>query len=164
MRVTNRELWNAGLLWGGDPTLMGAKPPKDRAPRKVREVPSEWREQATLVTWWWRYAPTKQLDVRYLFAIPNGAHLAGDTSQREIQMSRLKSAGLRPGVPDLMLAIPKLRLQLEYHGLYIEMKRIDGSVAPEQTEYHELLMKMGYAVNVCYGAQQGINVIKAYLG
>ena len=58
-----------------------------------------------------------------LFAVPNG----GDRNM--LVAKKLKAEGVKKGVPDLCLPLPRGG----YHGLYIEMKRQkNGRISPEQ--------------------------------
>jgi hypothetical protein len=130
---------------------------------------SERIEQNVVVRWWEVYARTKALDPRLLFAIPNGAFLAGDKRQRQIQMAKLKQSGLRPGMPDLMLALPrfgdmKMLSATLFSGLFIEMKKIGGSASPLQLEIATLLRNHGYNVVIAEGSDEAIRAIRAYLG
>ena len=132
---------------------------------KRRLVPTESQEQATVVQFWASYCHTKGLDARLLFSIPNGAHLAGDAKHRAIQMNRLKREGLRTGVPDLMLAFPKIRrtLQFIFTGLFIEMKRKGEKARPDQIAYADLLWKQGYNCVICRSADEAIRAIRGYI-
>ena len=97
----------------------------------------------------------------YAFAIPNGAHLAGNDRQRATQIAALKRQGLKAGIPDVCLAIA----QTPYHGLLIELKRI-GAPKPnvDQQEWHRKLIEQGYRVAVCYGFEEAQRVVKTYFG
>jgi hypothetical protein len=132
---------------------------------------SERIEQNVVVRWWEVYARTKALDPRLLFAVPNGAFLAGDKRQRQIQMAKLKQSGLRPGIPDLMLAIPSfserigLRIrEFLFAGLFIEMKKIGEQATPLQIEVADILRRQGYNVVIAEGSDEAIRAIRAYLG
>ena len=66
-------------------------------------------------------------------------------------------SGLRPGLPDLLIMVSgKL--------LFIEMKRVKtGKVSQNQTEWIEALRKVeNVIVEVCYGADEAIEVINKY--
>lgn len=120
-------------------------------------VPTEHAEQATLVGWFDRTHP--QLAGR-LFAIPNGAHLAGNNAQRAKQMHKLKAEGLRVAVPDMMLPV----MRGGYGGLFIEMKRTKwGTVSKEQKKWREFLIEQGYRAEICKGFQSAKEVIECYL-
>lgn len=123
-------------------------------------LPSEYQEQAAVVEWWGVWAHTVGYDERLLFAIPNGAHLAGNPQQRAIQVRKLKSSGMRPGMMDLMLAVPTPL----FPGMFIEMKRKrGGKVSEEQSSMTTLFRGIGYNVIVALGADEAIHAIKAYL-
>lgn len=107
----------------------------------------------------------------HLFAIPNGAYLAGTEKQRAAQMARLKRSGLKPGVADLLLAVPcRSRGRA---GFFIEMKKpvehfrslaaARGAVSVEQQLFGQSVLIMGYDWSVCYGADEAIVKIQAYL-
>lgn len=128
-----------------------------------------------MIKWFDSFARANGIDPRLLFSIPNGSVLAGDATRRAIQMGKLKREGLRPGVPDLMLAAPKLftpitdpptsqRITL-FHGMLIEMKRRGQNVkrGSDQAQMIELLRLAGYNVVVCQGADEAIRAITAYL-
>lgn len=95
----------------------------------------------------------------YLFAVPNGSYLGRDARTRAIVMRKLKAAGLKPGVPDLLLALPRGA----WHGLFIEMKRRGGRVSEDQVAWRDRLRGVGYAAEVCEGADAARAVIRRYL-
>ena len=92
-------------------------------------------------------------ELALLYAIPNGG-------QRHIATARkLKAEGVRPGVPDLHLPIPRG----EYAGLWIEMKAGKNKPTSNQVWWHERLQAHGHKVVVAYGAGQAIEAIEQYL-
>lgn len=148
--------------------------PRGRTTHPKMPAPTEQAEQAALVAWWDAYGPANGYDRRLLLAVPNGAHLAGSDKRRGFQMHRLKQAGLRAGVPDLMLARPIWReehrhdgaifMATKYTGLFLELKRVGGKKpTPEQFAYHTLLQHHGYRVEVCHGFESARAAIVAYL-
>ncbi len=106
---------------------------------------------------------------RFLLAIPNGSHLAGDTKHRAIKMARLKALGLRPGASDLLLALQ----HGPYAGLFIEMKKQRGhfpspraaerAFSDDQRLFHRDAGEGGFATALCYGAAEADLVISQYL-
>lgn len=119
-------------------------------------LPSEHDEQATVMSWS-EYYPS----LKWLHAIPNGAHLAGNHQRRAAQMAKLKSEGLKTGVFDLFLPVARKG----YHGLYIEMKRQkSGRVSDEQKTFSQDVSAEGYLCVVCNGATQAIEEIRHYMG
>ena len=63
------------------------------------------------------------------------------------------------GVPDMFLAIAIP----PFHGLYIELKVKGGKVSAKQRDWIKQLRAQGYAVEVCYGADDAILVLQQYL-
>lgn len=120
-------------------------------------MPTEHSEQCAVIAW----ADLQPYDNEhkigaFLFAIPNGGQ------RNKITAARLKAEGVRAGVPDLFLAIPRA----PYSGLFIEMKRTKKSlskVSKEQRDKQALFSQIGYDVATCYGAEEAIKTIKAYL-
>jgi hypothetical protein len=104
---------------------------------------------------WWAYAwksfglPCEEC----LFAIPNGG------SRRVVEAVIMKREGVRKGVSDLFLSVPR-GISC---GLYIEMKTPDGRIRPEQTKFQEAMMRLGYASMVCRSAEEAIERITTYL-
>jgi hypothetical protein len=75
-------------------------------------------------------------------ACSNGAVLAGNAKQRAIQMNTLKSMGLLPGFPDLIVYGPEGRVA------HLEVK-IEGEKAdPKQVACHEWMQDWGHKVAV----------------
>jgi len=135
-------------------------------------VPTETQEQSALIQWWAMYAASRKIDQRLLLSIPNGAVLAGDARRRAMQMARLKREGLRPGVPDLMLAIPRVERHGRdangwpvtiFNGLFVEMKRIGGKPTKDQLEMADLLRRQGYNVVIAEGYDEARRAIEGYL-
>lgn len=93
------------------------------------------------------------------------ASTAGERFKNAIQASRAKRAGMRKGVPDILLPYP----QGDFAGLFIELKRpiIKGQsrpqISPEQRSWLDYLNAVGYKAIVCYGAGQAIESIQEYL-
>lgn len=112
----------------------------------------EQREQEALIRW-------KELNVHrlpglhLLFAIPNGG-------ARHIKTGRdLKAAGVRAGVPDLFLPVPRER----WHGLFIEMKAPGGRISSAQQWWLTELAKVGYQTSVCWSWQEAADLLERWL-
>ena len=95
----------------------------------------------------------------YIIAIPNGAHLAGTKFQRQRKMAVMKAEGLKVGTPDLFLAIPNL----DFGGLWIEMKAEKGKPSENQLIMIDRLSKVGYKCEICYGWVEAKEAIESYL-
>lgn len=116
-------------------------------------IPTESQEQVTLITW--AYMVRGQYpELQWLFHVGNG----GVREPRAAE--RLKKEGVRPGVPDLILMLPRG----VYHGLAIEMKRQDGGrLSKEQKAWLENLNSNGYRAVVCKGFEEARREILDYL-
>lgn len=130
--------------------------------------PTEHEEQRALIRWT-NYMSTSYPELKLLFAIPNGAKLpySGRGKNRfSKQAIILKEEGLKSGVPDLCLPVAKHN----YHGLYIEMKRMPnrgrkgGAPTEEQAWWKDQLTKQGYLSVICWGAEDAIRILSEYLG
>lgn len=116
-------------------------------------VPSESIEQQALIRWA-RFSLGKYPELDMLY------HITNEGMRSVVTGARLKAEGLRPGVPDLCLAVSRGGA----HGLYIEMKRTKGGrLSPEQAAWLEKLAREGYATAVCKGWEQARDVIERYL-
>lgn len=71
----------------------------------------------------------------------------------------LKAAGLKTGVPDIVLSVPRRG----FHGLYIELKFGSGKVSKSQKEFMKLLAMQNYKTQVAYGAEEAREIIRWYL-
>jgi hypothetical protein len=108
-------------------------------------LPTEHAEQVSLCGW----LAINHTELDY-FAIPNGGE------RNVIVAQKLKAEGVKAGVPDLFF--PSLKL-------FIEMKRVKGGqVSPQQKHWHDRLTKAGYAVAVCKGAAEAVQVITQHIG
>ena len=78
-------------------------------------------------------------------------------SKREA--ARFRAAGVKAGVSDLFLPWPRGG----YHGLWIEMKALDGRPSLEQKVFIRDMKAAGYAAVFCFGAEEAEAVITRYL-
>ena len=117
------------------------------------KCPSESQEQQWVMEWAGMQRGTYP-ELQLLFHIPNEAKRSYAVA------AKLKSEGMKSGVPDLMLPVPRGK----YHGLFIEMKRQkEGRVSDNQKGWIEALQQQGYRCEVCKGAEPAVAVIKKYL-
>ena len=127
---------------------------KELLPKDKRLLPKEGQEQATLMSWAGMQSCVYP-ELGLLFHIPNG----GGRSKAEA--GRFKAEGVKAGVPDLFLPVPRG----ESHGLFIELKRLDGgSVSKAQKEWIAQLREQGYRAEVCKGWEAASRVLLEYLG
>lgn len=96
--------------------------------------------------------------LKWLFHVPNGGHRDPATA------GRMKAAGVRRGVPDLLLVWARLGDDdWRRCGLAIEMKKRPNKPTPEQLAWLKHLQVEGWHTEVCYSAQAAIDTIRAYL-
>ena len=107
----------------------------------------ESQEQQALFEWA-AYHPELEL----MHHIPNG----GKRNPREA--ARLKREGVKAGIPDIFLPVPRRG----WHGLYIEMKTPGGRLSKAQKDIHQKLSEQNYAVVVCHGCDEAIQAIQHY--
>lgn len=135
--------------------------------RSAVHVATEHMEQVALFAWA-RQVAKAHPELRLLYAVPNGAALAGRSlrspSGKAVRISaeamRLRAEGLKPGVPDTCLPVARGA----FHGLYIEMKRRKGGVlSAEQKEWLSALAEQGYCALCCAGWDAARDAIVTYL-
>lgn len=88
-----------------------------------------------------------------MFHVPNGG------KRDRVTAARLKAEGVKAGVPDIVLPVPRG----SYHGLWIELKSDDGKPSKDQREWLEYLNAEGYCALLCYGWQTAREEIELYL-
>lgn len=119
-------------------------------------VASEHAEQAALFRWAAVMAPSRP-GLELLFAIPNGMAASSLKEARKI-----KREGMRPGVVDTCLPVPRGR----YHGLFLEMKRSNGvpsDLTANQRWWIERLTAQGYLATWAPGWEKASQIILNYL-
>ena len=121
-------------------------------PKSQLGNPCESVEQIALFKWA-DFARGKYPSLSLMYHIPNGG-------KRTLQAGgKLKSEGLRAGVPDICLPVPSGG----YHGLYIELKVHGGRVSKEQKQWLSDLSAEGYKALICYGFDEAKDTILGYL-
>tara|TARA_Y100001963_G_scaffold64170_1_gene89488 strand:+ start:223 stop:594 length:372 start_codon:yes stop_codon:yes gene_type:complete len=114
---------------------------------------SEHTEQVSLFDWCHaNKSRHPQLDL--IFAIPNGG------LRNKAVGKKLKMEGVKAGVPDIFLAVPKG----EKHGLFIELKYGTNKPTQTQLDWLQKLRAEGYEAQVCWGFEQARDCINNYLG
>lgn len=121
--------------------------------RAARMEPSEEQEQITLFEWAETMTYTYP-DLRWLYHVPNGG------SRGTAEAGRFKAMGVKSGVPDVALDIPRGG----FHGLRVEMKRTKGGkLSDAQREWIDHYNAIGYRAVVCHGWQEAAKAIEEYL-
>ena len=113
----------------------------------------EHRIQAGIVRW------SRLMEKRYpylklLHAIPNGCNRDAATG------AAMKREGVLAGIPDLHLPVASGTV----HSLYIEVKAPLGRLSKAQKAMRDELQVWGNRVEVVRSTQEGIEVIRDYLG
>lgn len=127
-------------------------------PDQLCKSGSEDGHQAALFCWIALNIQTYPL-LRWLFAIPNGGLRDKRTG------GKLKATGVKAGVPDLCLPIPRG----DFNGLWVELKipktdkKAKGVVRAEQKEWKRFLLQQGYGVYIAYGWEDARDTLIAYL-
>lgn len=147
---------NADLHAEGVKVASRPEPPLAKAKRlSYSAAPTEAQEQRAVMQWAaWNQGQHPELALL--------AHIPNEGNRGEVGQAIAVSLGLRPGFPDLALPVARGK----YHGLFIELKRADGSnkPTPEQVWWLDRLSDEGNRTEVCYGADEAIAVIEEYLG
>ena len=118
---------------------------------RVRQY--EAQEQRALFDWA-AYAQNRWPELGLLYHVPNG----GSRDPREAHNLRMQ--GVKPGVPDLCLPVPRNG----YAALYIEMKRKSGGVLSDnQRVWLKALNRAGNRAVVCNGFDEARETILEYL-
>ena len=122
-------------------------------PKDKRLLPTEGEEQSRLFSWC-RMQLWQHPELELLFHIPNGG------SRNKAEAGRFKAEGVKAGVPDLLLPVARGG----YHGLFIELKRLDGGrVSTEQKAWMDKLKGQGYQAAVCRGWEEASEALLGYL-
>ncbi|EOV1641437.1 VRR-NUC domain-containing protein [Yersinia enterocolitica] len=121
---------------------------------KVRKVnhQAETEEQAALIAWADKTVINGICIGDYLIHIPNEGK-RGPKAARDA-----KRLGLRKGVPDLFLALPRGG----YAGLWIEMKARHGKLSLQQSKWLQRLDNAGYYTICCFSFDQGVESVVNY--
>lgn len=88
-----------------------------------------------------------------MYAVPNGG------KRDLVTAAKLKQEGVKPGVPDVCLPVPRGG----YAGLYVEMKAERGRLSADQREWIAGLEYAGNRAVVCFGWREARQVVANYL-
>lgn len=86
-------------------------------------------------------------------------HIKNETTEGVKQVAVDRASGVKKGVPDLCLPVPRG----DYHGLYIEMKTERGRTSEAQDWWGGKLSEQGYFWEVCHGWESAARVLEWYL-
>jgi len=85
-------------------------------------------------------------EFNWFFHVPNG----GTRHVREAV--KFKSMGVKPGVPDILLPIPRQK----FFGLAIEFKAGKNKSTEQQLVWQQFLRETGWYVTICYTWEEAI--------
>lgn len=114
--------------------------------RKEADIQAEFFEKIKL------FFP--KLPEKLIFAVPNGG------SRHKAEAANMKRQGVKPGVADVILLIPKKG----YACLCIEFKTSSGSQSKEQKEFQKQAESCGSKYVISRSVAEAINIVKWYLG
>ena len=125
--------------------------------KPLKPIASESQEQRALVKWL-SYHPI----VREYFL-----HITNEGKRSAITGRHLLQLGLKPGASDLFIFYPTKK----YHGLFLEVKRNKKYTPSEmktdswiaQEKFLNSVKSVGFAGEVCYGAEDGMAIVTRYL-
>lgn len=86
-------------------------------------------------------------------------HVKNETTEGAARVASDKSMGVRPGVPDLCLPVPKGN----YHSLWLEMKNEKGRPSEAQKWWIKELNLQGCYAAICHGWEEAVRVLEDYL-
>ncbi len=112
----------------------------------------EHQAQVAVFTWA-AMAKAEFPELRRLFSIPNGG------ARNIVTAKNLKAEGVKPGIPDLMLAVARHGK----HGLFIEMKIKPNKLSALQEAEILALNDANYLAVVCWSSHEAIDVLRKYL-
>lgn len=122
-------------------------------PEQLAKSNTEHAHQVAVFAWAAIMVNAGRWELQLLFAIPNGG------LRDKITAAKLKAEGVKPGVSDLFLPVPRGK----WHGLFIEMKKPGEGPTPKQVQFIADMKKMGYGACVCIGWEQATATLLAYL-
>ena len=149
-RTWEDRLAQAGYALVGDRAVQVRQPSSSRV---LRDCPTEDAEQMALIKWRDESALLQEPRLALLYHIPNGKR------RSKAAAGQLKAMGVKRGIPDLFLPVGRHG----FHGLYVEVKALDGTVSAEQKTLHAQLRAQGYAVEVAYGWVMAAQQLCRYL-
>lgn len=113
----------------------------------------EYQSCVALAEWWGFYSRVSGLPPCALL------HIANQSSGGARNGFHLKRMGVRAGVSDYFLAVPRR----PFSGLWLEMKRPDGKVSAEQKQFMVDMRALGYDCQVARSTDEARQIIETYL-
>jgi hypothetical protein len=119
---------------------------------KTRRIDREHLEAKTLMNRV-RIEERRRPELQRFFHVPNGG------ARGKAAAGKLKAEGVRPGVPDYLLPVPRVG----FVGLAIELKAKGGTASSEQKDWLAHLEAVGWRVAVCVGWEAAWQALDGYL-
>lgn len=127
--------------------------PQAKTKMPPHPTPTESIEQQCLFRWA-QFQSGKYPELSLMYHVPNEGKRSRGTG------GRMRAEGLKSGVPDICLPVPRG----VFHGLYIELKRTQGGkVTGNQSYWLAALEQQGYCAAVCEGWEAAAEVIADYI-
>lgn len=124
------------------------EPPKPRQRKQQHEA----KIQADLFKWAelfkWKYP-----ELKMMFHVANGGR------RDLVEGYHLKQQGVKSGVPDICLPVPRGK----FAGLFLELKAKGGRLQDNQKIWLDDLARQGYKAVVCFGFDEAKAAIENYL-
>jgi len=118
----------------------------------IRNTMDEHLHQ-TMLFRWAEAAVVVLPELGLMYAVPNGG------KRDPVTAAKLKQEGVKAGVPDICLPVPRCG----WAALYVEMKVPKGRVMPDQANWMEQLQREGNLALPCFGWQSARRTIAEYL-
>jgi len=133
-----------------------AKKPQIKSKKRKKPalpVPSEDQECKDFI-YWTEIMKTRYQDLDMIYHVANGGR------RDDPEAAKFQAMGVKAGVLDYCLPVARGA----YHGLYIEMKRIDGGegASDKQIAYIKRLIRQGYWVKVARGFAAARKIVEKY--
>lgn len=123
-------------------------------PEQIAASNTESAHQTALFAWAAKKDVRERLpELEFLFHIPNGG------ARDRITAGRLKAEGVKSGVWDIMLPVPRGK----YAGLFLEMKAKLNTLSPAQKRFQNFVEYQHYKCAVCYSWLEAVTVLWNYL-
>jgi hypothetical protein len=95
----------------------------------------------------------------YTFAVPNGMYVPGDPRRTARIIASMKRQGMKNGVSDVMIALPRGK----HCGAFIELKRPGENPTEEQSSWLALTADAGYFATCARGLEDAKAATRMYL-
>lgn len=121
--------------------------------RRIKKNKSGEHDEQVIIFNWAKLHEKRWPCLKYMYATLNGVKLTKG------QAAKMKAAGNKKGVPDIVLPFPCDG----FHGLYVELKIPGNTPTQHQKDYMEYLNSVGYFATTAYGYKEAIQIIENYI-